>query len=321
MYTKRLVMAAGLACIAALGLGQQAAAEFPDKPITLIVGTSAGGGADRFARAVAQYAPKHLGVEMVVINKTGGGGQVALNDFAASGGKDGYTVFTALVPHIIYWSQTRPEGQSGFTLDDLVHIAQPVRVPSGFMVPADSQFQTFDQLVAFAKENPGKLTMGMNGERSGGHGLVRMVEQAADLDIAEIAYGGGSKQVKGVLSNEVAVLNTNVMHAVQYKDELRALAFAGEERSSLAPDTPTLQELGYDVTDYVTRGFVVPSGTPDDVVAKLREGMKAISQDADFQADLAALGLPADYMDHEQTAAYIDRFLDANAWLLQEFKQ
>ena len=202
-----------------------------------------------------------------------------------------------------------------------MHVAQPVRISSGFMVPVDSEFQTFEDLVAYARENPGKLTMGMNGQRSGGHGLVKMLEKAADIDIAEIAYGGGSKQVKGVLGGEVAVLNTNVMHAVQYKDELRPLAFAGETRSALAPDTPTLKELGYDVVDYVTRGFVAPEGIAEDRLAHLREGLKAMSEDADFIADLEAQGLPSDYMDAAATEAYIADFLTKNADLLAEFKQ
>ncbi|MRG71882.1 hypothetical protein GH722_08875 [Alphaproteobacteria bacterium HT1-32] len=319
-YTLTAVAVAVAASLTATSF-TPAAADFPDKPITVIVGTGAGGGADRFARTIAKHAPKHLGVDMVVVNKPGGGGQVALNDFIANGETDGYTLFTALIPHIIYWSQTRPDGQSGFQLDDLVHIAQPVRIPSGFMVPASSEFKTFDDLVKFAKANPGKLTMGMNGKRSGGHGLVKMLEKAAGIDIAEIAYGGGSKQVKGVLSNEVAVLNTNVMHAVQYKDELRPLAFAGEKRSALAPDTPTLRELGYDVVDYVTRGFVAPKGIDMARVEILRKGLKAMSEDPGFIADLKALGLPADYMNHEETQVYIDNFLKNNDWLLKEFKQ
>ena len=314
----RTVLAIGAAALLAAA---PASAEYPEREITVIVGTSAGGGADRFARTVAKHAPAHIGADMVVINKTGGGGQVALNDFVENADPDGYTLFTALVPHIIYWSQTRPEGQAGFQLDDLVHIAQPVRVPTGFMVPADSAFETFEDLVAFARENPGQLTVGMNGQRSGGHGLIKMLEREADIDIAEITYGGGSKQVAGVLGNEIMVLNTNVMHAVQYDEELRPLAFAGDERSSLAPDAPTLVELGYDVVDYVTRGFVVPAGTSEDRVAHLREGMMAMAQDPDFIADLNALGLPADALTAAQTQTYIDTFLDRNAWLLEEFKQ
>ncbi len=315
----------GATAISAVGLTAPAAAQdysdYPSKPITVVVGWNAGGGSDIFARIVGKYSEEYLGARFVIVNKPGGGGQVALNELVTRTEPDGYTLAVAIAPNMIYQPQLRPEGQDGYEFNQLVQIGTPVRVPSGFMVPNDSPFQTFDDLVQYAKENPGGVLVGMNGARSGGHGLLLMVEKAAGIDLTEVSYQGGSQQVKAVLGSEVQVLNTNAMHQVSYNDQLRPLGFAGENRYSLAKDAPTFREQGYDIIDYVTRGLVAPPGTPEPIVEQLRDGMAAMANDPDFEADLAQNGLALDFMTAAEVEDYVDNFTKNQAWVFDVFRQ
>lgn len=315
----------GAAALGALSLATPAVAQdyadYPSKPITVVVGWDAGGGSDIFARVVAKYAEKYLGAPFVIVNKPGGGGQVALNELVTRTEPDGYTLAVAIAPNMIYQPQLRPEGQDGYQFDDLVQIATPVRIPSGFMVRKDSPFQNFDDLVAYAKEHPGEVLVGMNGARSGGNGLLLMVEKAAGVDFTEVNYSGGAEQVKAVLGGEIQVLNSNAMHQVSYADQLRPLGFAGENRYPLAEDAPTFKEQGYDVIDYITRGLVAPPGTPEPIVAHLREGMAEMAKDSAFKEDLAKNGLALDFMNAEDVKAYADDFTEKQAWVFDTFRE
>lgn len=315
----------GAGALGAASLAAPAAAQdytdYPSKPITVVVGWNAGGGSDIFARVVAKYSEKYLGARFVIVNKPGGGGQVALNELVNRAEPDGYTLAVAIAPNMIYQPQLRPEGQDGYQFDELLQIGTPVRVPSGFMVPNDSPFQTFDDLVKYAKEHPGEVLIGINGARSGGHGLLLMIEKAAGIDLTEVSYQGGAQQVKAVLGSEVHVLNTNAMHQVSYNDQLRPLGFAGEKRYPLAKNAPTFREQGYDVVDYITRGLVAPPGLPGPIVEHLRAGMVEMAKDPDFEADLAKNGLALDFMTAEDVKAYVDSFTKNQSWVFDIFRQ
>lgn len=310
-----------LGAIAMGAIGVTAAAQdYPTKPITVLVGWNAGGGSDIFARVVAKYSEEYLGARFVIVNKPGGGGQVALNELVTRTEPDGYTLAVAIAPNMIYQPQLRPKGQDGYQFDQLVQIGTPVRVPSGFMVPLDSPFQTFDDLVQHARKHPGQVLVGMNGARSGGHGLILMVEKVAGIDLTEVNYQGGSQQVKAVLGSEIQVLNSNAMHQVSYSDQLRPLGFAGENRYPLAPDAPTFREQGYDIIDYITRGLVAPPGTPESIVEHLRAGMIAMAKDSDFEADLAKSGLALDFMAASDVESYANNFMKNQAWVFDIFR-
>lgn len=319
---KSLAVAAGLGLASIAGIQSAHAADaYPSKPITVVVGWNAGGGSDIFARTTAKYAEKYIGASFVIVNKPGGGSQVSLNELVTRTAPDGYTIAVAITPNMIYQPNLRPEGQAGYKFNQLVQLGTPVRIPSGFMVPMDSPFKNLDDVVKFAKENPGKLLVGMNGARSGGNGLILMFERKAGVKLTPVSYSGGAKQVKAVFGSEIQVLNTNAMHQVSYHDRLRPIAFAGEKRYPLAPDAPTFKEQGYDIVDYVTRGFVAPPGTPDDIVAHLRKGFAEMSKDAGYKEDLAKNGLALDFMDAEEVAAYVNKFEKENGWVFDEFRK
>lgn len=329
MFTlKRFSALKGLALVAGLGLtaiaatpSARAADAYPSKPITVVVGWNAGGGSDIFARTTAKYAEKYLGTSFVIVNKPGGAAQVALNELVTRTEPDGYTIAVGITPNMIYQPNLRPEGQAGYKFNQLVQLGTPVRIPSGFMVPMDSPFKNLDDVVKFAKANPGKLLIGMNGARSGGNGLILMFERKAGIKIAPVSYPGGSKQVKAVFGGEVQVLNTNAMHQVSYHDRLRPIAFAGEKRYPLAPDAPTFKEQGYDIIDYVTRGFVGPKGMPDSVVARLQKGFEEMSKDPAYKEDLAKNGLALDFMNAKEVTDYVEKFEKENGWVFEEFRK
>ncbi len=296
------------------------AAEYPSKPINVVVGWGAGGGVDTFTRIVGKYAPQYVGQRFVVSNKKGGAGLIALNGVLRKKA-DGYNLAAAMLPNLIYQPALKAPGSNSYETTDLVQLGTPVLIPSAFHVRKDSKFKTLQEVIDFAKANPGKLKVGTNGIYSGGHGLVLMFMKAAGVKVTPIHYNGGSKQIKGLLGGEIDIANTNAMHTVRKAKDLTTLAVSGEKRYQLAGQVPTFSEQGLDIVDYVTRSVVAPKGTPDAVVEHLRVSFGKMKDDPKFVEDLEKAGLAVDYRTAAEMDAYIADFNKNNQWIFELFKK
>ncbi|MGD9364337.1 MAG: tripartite tricarboxylate transporter substrate binding protein [Desulfobacteraceae bacterium] len=297
-----------------------AAAEYPSKPINVVVGWGAGGGVDTFTRIVGKYAPKYLGQRFVVTNKKGGAGLIAINGVLRKKA-DGYHLAAAMLPNMIYQPTLKAKDSDSYKRSDLIQLGTPVLIPSAFHVRKDSRFKTLQDVVDYAKANPGKLKVGTNGIYSGGHGLLLMFMKEAGVQVTPVHYNSGAKQIKGLLGGEIDVGNTNAMHTVRKAKDLRTLAVAGEKRYRLADHAPTFKEQGLDIVDYVTRCIVAPKGTPDEVVAHLQAGFLKMKDDPKFVADLEKAGLAVDFRTAAETVAYMDHFILKNRWIFDLFKK
>ena len=296
------------------------AAGYPKKPISVVVGWGAGGGVDTFARIVGKYAPKYLGQRIVVTNKKGGAGLIAINGVLRKKA-DGYSLAAAMLPNMIYQPILKKKDSESYELSDLIQLGTPVQIPSAFHVRKDSKFKTLQDIIDFAKANPDKLKVGTNGIYSGGHGLVLMFMKAAGVKVTPVHYNSGAKQVKGLLGGEIDVCNTNAMHTVQKAKDFRTLAVAGEKRYRLADHAPTFKEQGLDIVDYVTRCIIAPKGTPDEVVAHLRAGFLKMKDDPGFVKDLEKAGLAVDFRTAEESVAFMNDFIAKNQWIFDLFKK
>jgi tripartite-type tricarboxylate transporter receptor subunit TctC len=243
---------------------EESTAAFPSKEITCIVIAKAGGGTDTMARANTVPLEETLGKPIVVINNGTAGGMIAMDDISKAD-SDGYTigVFSNTdAPNFVY-GDTDP----GFTLEDFTYIAGLNQSGDLLVLKKDSQFASTEEFIAYAKANPGKLTVGLPSpiqEMSLG-----MVETGMDIDVTSVVYSGGNKVFADLIGGhvEAGILGTKFVTQLKEQD-MTILGLLLNERLSSIPEVPTLLEQGYPANNPVKRMLVGPKDMPADVVAK-----------------------------------------------------
>jgi tripartite-type tricarboxylate transporter receptor subunit TctC len=309
--TQRIVVALVLTlslAVAASGLATEAAA-YPTKPITLVVPFPPGGGADTVGRPLASVGHQHLGQPVVVINKGGGGGGVGAQ-FVANARPDGYTILHALntmseLPQVDQLLGRAP----AFRKEQFVPLGQIAVSPFAVMVNAESRWKTFPEFVAEAKGKPDEFQYASAGVYSTTHFMWELILKATALRVRHMPTTGGGPIMMAVLGKHVDISHC-VMPAVCAPQveakKIRLLAVTTDKRLPVYPDVPTLKELGYDVTHSIWHTWMVPAGTPPEVVAKLRQGLKAMVEDEAFKALMAKLGERIQYMSGEDFQKFWD---------------
>ena len=287
-----------------LGLVEVAdVAAYPTKPITLVVPFPPGGGTDTVGRPLASVGHQHLGQPVVVINKGGGGGGVGAQ-FVANAKPDGYTVLHAInmmseLPQVDQLLGRTP----AFRKDQFVSIGQIAVTPFAVMVVADHRWKTFADFVNEAKQKPDEFQYASAGVYSTTHFMWEMILRATNLKVRHMPTTGGGPIMLAVLGRHVDISHC-VMPAVCSPQleakKIRLLAVTSDKRLPAYPDVPTLKELGYDVTHAIWHTWMVPAATPPDVVAKLRQGLKAMVEDEAFKSLMAKLGERIQYMSGEE---------------------
>lgn len=268
-----------LLVIAACG-GPMGGESYPTRPITLVVGFGAGGGADVFARALAEAAKGTISQPIQVENRPGAGGTTAnahvkglpADGYALLFGHAGSSILTPTIGNTpdLKWDQFEPVAR--------IHAEEEIL----FLRP-DSRWKTLDEVVAFAKENPGKLRVG--GSAVGGIDsfVVLSLEKAAGIDVTYVPFDGGGPALKAFLAGDIDVLVGNISDAGPSVDSKAIIPFAvaSEERSASFPDVPTLKEKGWDVVYVQWRSVFAPKGTPADRLRVLADGFrKALDSDS-----------------------------------------
>lgn len=269
--------------IAVIGLSLSGAAQaedFPDRPVSMMVSYSAGGATDFQARLVSMMAADEdaLGQPIVVLNKAGAGGQVGWNWFVTKAKADGYDLAAYNIPHFIAQSIVF---DTKYNTDNLEPIANWGADPAVLIVGKDSPFNTVADLIKYAKENPGKVTVSGAGLYVGHHVAMLQLAKAADIDIKYIPTQGGVNAMQFVLGGKVTAGFNNLSDTYRSKDELKILAIADLHRDkTFLPEVPTFKELGLDIDDASVnfRGVMVPKGTPQDVIDKLAERLPRMFQ-------------------------------------------
>ena len=305
MQRRHLIGAALALALGALGTtGPTRAADYPDRPVSLMVSYGAGGATDFQARIVTMVAgnEEYLGQPMVIVNKPGAGGRVGWNWFASEAEADGYTLAAYNVPHFIAQSI---EGGVGYDADAFEPIANWGADPAVVVVPADSEFDTVGELVAFAKENPGKVTLSGAGLYVGHHIAALQLDKATGAKTVYIpTAGGGAAAMKAVVAGDVVGGINNLSDAFRAREAgtVKVLAVADLERSEFLPDVPTLAESGIDVDDASVnfRGVMVPKGTPEDVIEALAAKVPEMFANERVAAQMRTGGSPMRIMDRDE---------------------
>lgn len=278
---------------------------YPERPVSLMVSYGAGGATDFQARIVTMMSggEDFLGQPMVIINKPGAGGRVGWNWFATEAETDGYTMGAYNIPHFIAQSI---EGGVKYSAESFEPIANWGADPAVLIVGADSPYNTVEELIDFAKENPGKVTLSGAGLYVGHHIAALQIMKATDTKLAYIpTSGGGAAAMKAVIAGDVIGGINNLSDAFRALEagNVKVLAVADLERSTeFLPDVPTFKEAGYDVDNASVnfRGVMVPVGTDPEVIDMLAEKVPAMFASDRVAKQMAAGGSPMMIMTREE---------------------
>jgi tripartite-type tricarboxylate transporter receptor subunit TctC len=284
-------------------LGSAAEAAYPERPITYIIAFNPGGESDITARTQQPYLEKILGTQVIVTYKAGGGGAVAWSEVPRMK-PDGYTIVGHNIPHIIL--QPLQRKNSGYKTSDLKTVCWFQATPNMLVVPVDSQFKTLEDFVKYAKEHPGEITLGGSGSYSANHLGVVEFNEAAGIKTVYVPFSGSGAAVPAFLGGHVTGLMTYTTMATNYRDKMRPLAVAAEERLPIFPDVPTFKELGYDYVEGAYRGVCVPNETPDEIVNKLASAFKQVNETPEFREKMEKMGFTLVYYGPEEAKKFIE---------------
>ncbi len=270
------------------------AADFPQKPITIVTPFPAGSSSDLIPRLIAPLMSRSLGVPVIVDNKPGANG--SLGAFAvANSAADGYVVLlgTTGVLSINQWIYKKPRY---LPERDFAPIINAASTPNLLVVNPRVSAGNLKELIALAKAEPGKLNYASAGNGSTSHSCGEVLKHTAGIDIVHVPYKGPAPAIQDVLGGQVSMMCdnfSNVMHYVQ-AGKLKAIAITDEKRNTLLPQVPTTSEQGFaQVQAGNWYGFVAPAATPKSIVETLNAAMGDALKDPDVNKRLADLGLSA----------------------------
>jgi tripartite-type tricarboxylate transporter receptor subunit TctC len=294
------------AILALLATGTVAAAEFPARPINLMVAYPAGGSTDVGARILAAIAEKTLGQSVVVVNKGGAGGQVGWTELARQK-PDGYNIGFINLPGF-NTVILDPERKAIFNADSFTPIINQVLDPGAIWVKADSPYKDVKGLIEAAKKTPNKIATVTTGVLSDDHLAILMVEEVNPGAIFRIVHlEGGAHQMTQILGGHVEVAFDNVGSIVKQvrAGQVRGLAVLDTQRSKFLSDVPSTPELGMpSVISNSTRGIAGPKGLPPAVVKRLQEGFAKAMADPEHVKKLEETGLAIRVMMGEEYEKY-----------------
>jgi len=297
-----LVLVTAIATAATLMMVTQAASaqqtNYPDKPITMVVPFGPGGTSDIMARILAKHLSAALPATIVVENKAGAGGAIGMTQLKRSA-PDGYTVGLSVIGPEVLQPAIR---KTGYTYQDFDHVCATYSVPLMMMVTEDSPFHSVSDVIAYAKENPGKLTYGSSGHGTLLHLAMEMLLDQAGATALHVPYKSSGEMVTDLMGKQIMVFNETPTVSKRYK--LRPLAVFADNRLAGYPNVPTIKEAGWSIDASIWGGLIAPKGLPKDVLGVLETAcQKALKSDA-YQADVEPLDTPAHYLDSSSFAVF-----------------
>jgi tripartite-type tricarboxylate transporter receptor subunit TctC len=303
---KRFAICAALACAAGLTASACLADDYPARPIRVVVGFSAGSGADISARVVGQRMGQILGQQIVVENKTGAGSSLAA-ELVARAPKDGYTLLMATIANVIN-AVVNPNLSFDFR-KDFTPVVRLTTTPNILVVHPSVGVKSVRELIDLAKAKPDELSFASSGVATGTHLAAELFKVMTGVKMVHVPYAGSPQAVTDLLAGRVQVFFSPASTVLQHVREGKLVALASTEakRAAMAPDLPTMAEAG--LPGFETGlwfGLVAPAGTPKEIVDKLaRAGNEALKSDEVGKA-LAPQGIDLVGGSPEEFARYLD---------------
>jgi len=297
--------------LAAAAFGPTAAlaqADYPNRPVKVVVPFTAGGVVDAIARLVGERLAAKYSQPFVIENRTGAGGSIG-TDFVAKSAADGYTLLCVSPGHAVVPSLVK--GVTWNPVTDFRAVAGFGIIPNVIVVHPDVPVKTMSELVALAKAKPGEVTYATAGAGTSNHLSGELFAQMAGLKLTHVPYKGQPDAMNDLLGGRVTMMPLTAAIAAQHikTGKLRALAVTTARRSTALPDLPTVAEAanlpGYEVGTWF--GFVAPAKTPDAVVSKLAADIAEILKSPEVKAKFDGMGMEL----APQTPVQFDAFVAA----------
>jgi tripartite-type tricarboxylate transporter receptor subunit TctC len=289
----------------AIALPHLGAQSYPNQVISVVMPLAAGDAADIACRAMAEELSKLLKVPVIVVNKPGAGGTLG-TDSVVKAKKDGYTILLTNNAALIYNRILTPESVQYDPFKDLTPLGLATRFPLLLMVRPDAPYESFNELVAFSRKNPGKVRVGTVGAGSVGHFTLEIINSLTGAGLTMVPFKGASPGVTALLGGHVEggllALGTLVSH-------MKSGAMKGilaTNKIPEYPEIPTLAQLGYRQNLFgVWLAFFAPAGVPQEVTKTLVPAIEKAVKDPAVVSKLAGLGMVQDYLPSEKLIAEI----------------
>ncbi|SEH41869.1 Tripartite-type tricarboxylate transporter, receptor component TctC [Halobacillus karajensis] len=284
---------------------KEGVSSFPEKPVTLIVPSAAGGGTDATARALADATEDHLGESIGVENKEGGSGAIGMTQ-GANATPDGYTVSMVFVE----LTMLNHLGMSELTSDQFKPLGLVNLDPAALTVSADAPYDTVEEFIKYAEEHPGEVKVGNAGTGSIWHIAAESLAKETGIKLNHVPFEGAAPAVTSLMGGHVDAVTVSpaeVLPQVEAGD-LKTLGVMSKDRSNIMEDVPTFEEEGVDVTPVGTwRGLVVPKDTPDEVAGKLEDAFLKGAEEEEFTEFMKNNGLGLEIKSSDEFQQFMNK--------------
>jgi tripartite-type tricarboxylate transporter receptor subunit TctC len=294
------------------------AQDFPNRPLRLVVGFLAGGPTDVPARFIADRLANALGKPVVVENRPGAGSMLAIQEMLAQQ-RDGHTLLACTTYDPV---NTLLYRKARYKVGDIAPVTLIARYDYGIATRLNGPAETFPQLAAYAKANPGKLNYGILGVGSPQLLAGKKLEKLAGMQMTSVPYKGSNEAMQELVAGRLDMFMApplSVMPHVEAK-QVKLIAATGPSRLSSAPDVPTLTELGVPIRAYAWLGICAGTGTPPAVIDFLNARLRPILEAADYKAMIERSGSMPLYSSPGEMQAMIDETVRDAAPTIEEFK-
>jgi len=286
------------------------AADFPTRPITIIIPVSPGGARDLQCRAFAAVAEKFLGKSFVVINRPGAQGMIGMQA-GAQAAPDGYTLtgISTSDTSAQEWEMANGRKPAVRTRDDFALLGTFTVSPCLIVVPYNSPWKTLADLIRDVKEKPGQYAFSSDGMFNATHLSAELFIRTAGLKVRHVPYPGGGPAVTALVGNHADFGCPSISSSLYLArgNKLRVLAVQGDKRSRLIPDIPSVKELGFDAAFNVFQGIAAPLKTPKPIIDKLRESVTKATQEKAFIDIIEGQGNEVTHLKGEEMVQYMDQ--------------
>jgi tripartite-type tricarboxylate transporter receptor subunit TctC len=283
MMKLKFLSATVIACLVALCAAGAFAADYPNKPVTVLQGFKAGGGSDTLAQLTQPYLEKVIGQSFVNQYIPGATGAIAWTQLAKTAKKDGYTLSITNTPML----QTNyiMNSEITYTIRELEPLANVITDPGIIVVGKDSPYKTAEEFFKAVKDNPGKITVGNSGVGGDDFFTVLILEKNSGLKFQQIPFEGDGPSWQAAMGGKIdaSFNNLGITYPQLQAGNLRALALLSEKRYEGLPDVPTVRELGYDVVSGSSRGYCAPKGISAEIRDALVNAFKKMAEMPEFK--------------------------------------
>lgn len=315
---RAMVLRLGLALYACAVSAPTNAADYPKRPVHIIVGLTAGSGVDIMARVVGQKLADSMGQPFIIENRPGAGSNIATR-YAAAATPDGYTIFVSTIANAINASLYK--NLPFDTLKDFSPVILAATSPNVLIVNPSVPAKSVQELIDYAKAKPGKLTVGSSGIGTAPQMTAVLFRQRAGINVVDVPFKGGPEATAALLGGQIdylfAIASTALPHIKAGR--VRAIGITSRQRSPLLPDVPTIGESGLAKFESVTWfGFEVPKGTPHPIIDRLNKEIGKALAAPEVKDKLAVQGLYVEGGSPEQFDHYMRAEFDKWRALVQE---